>query len=88
MPEKLSDTLVSVHTRVKLQEFCPRVENSKELEVEEDQEVSRFKLVNRISIDLFIPIFTFNLSIIALCKHPVQALVLSVDLAVLDFDFA
>lgn len=87
MPEKLSDTLVLVHTKVKLQESCPRVENSKELEVEEDQEVSRFKLVNRVSIDLFIPIFTFNLSIITLFKHLVQALILSIDLAVLDFDF-
>lgn len=62
MPEKLLDTLVSVHTRVKLQEFCPRVENSKELEVEEDQEVSRSKLDSRVCIDVFTRNSTFNLN--------------------------
>lgn len=44
MPEKLLDTSVWVHTNTEPQESCPRVENSKELEVEEDLEVSRSKL--------------------------------------------
>lgn len=42
-PERLSDTLVSVHTRVRLQRLSPRVESSREPEVEETPEVSRSK---------------------------------------------
>lgn len=59
MPERPLDTSVSVHTPTRLQEFCPRVENSRELEVEEDLEVSRSNpnslsfiyLVNNISFN-------------------------------------
>lgn len=59
MPERPLDTSVSVHTLTRPQEFCLRVENSRELEVEEDLEDSRSNsnslsfiyLVNNISFN-------------------------------------
>lgn len=42
-PERLTDTLVWVHTSTRLQRSCLRVESSRELEVEGDREVSRFE---------------------------------------------
>lgn len=67
MPEKPLDTLVSVLTPTKLQESYLLVLNSKELEVEEDQEVSKYKLISSLLLIIFLLlnllssfIFNFN----------------------------